>query len=977
MQLRRICLAILIAVIANSAPPFGYNIAVLSGSTRVLAQTTNTRKQEADRLLEQGNKQINISQFEAALRSYQQALQIYQSIKDQQGKAASLGNLGVAYFSLGEYRRAIDYHNQSLAIKKAIGDRGGEAASLNNLGNAYDSLGDYRRAIDYHNQSLALAKAIADRGGEANSLGNLGNAYYSLGEYRRAIDYQNQSLAIKKAIGDRGGEAKSLGNLGLAYDSLGDYRRAIDYHNQSLAIDKAIGDRGGEADSLNNLGNAYLSLGEYRRAIDYHNQSLAIKKAIGDRGGEAKSLGNLGNAYYSLGDYRRAIDYHNQSLTMAKAIGDRGGEANSLNNLGSAYHNLGDYRRAIDCHNQSLAIKKAIGDRGGKAASLNNLGNAYYSLGDYHRAIDYYNQSLALAKAIGDRGGEANSLNNLGSAYDSLGDYRRAIDYHNQSLAIKKAIGDRGGEAGSLNNLGSAYFLLGDYHRAIDYYNKSLTMAKAIGDRDGEAGSLNNLGSALLHSGNPKAAEENLRNSIAVKEAIRKDLGNNDAFKVSIFETQAKSYRLLQQALIAQNQTTEALLIAERGRARALIELLAQRQQLSFTPASLNIDQIKQIAKDQNATLVEYSIAWDDLYIWVVKPTGEITFQKVDIKKTDLGNVAEDTRTAAATLAEGRGIATNLITDLVDNTRATVTTDTDNTNKIRDLGCRGNTCLQQMHKLLILPIAKQLPTNPNSRVIFIPHESLFLVPFAALQDQDQKFLIEKHTISIAPSIQALELTRTRRLKLQQTTAQKPALVIGNPTMPKVAFQIGETPQPLDELPEAEKEAKIIAGLFQTQALTRQQATKAVVTGQMPQARIIHLATHGLLDELGEVGIPGQVALAPAGKDNGLLSANEVLNLSLNAQLVVLSACDTGRGRITGDGVIGLSRAFISAGTPSVIVSLWRVTDDSAAFLMPEFYRQLRKNPNKAQALRQAMLNTMKDYPNPSDWAAFLLVGEAE
>ncbi|RAM50079.1 MAG: hypothetical protein C6Y22_18630, partial [Hapalosiphonaceae cyanobacterium JJU2] len=445
-------------------------------------------------------------------------------------------------------------------------------------------------------------------------------------------------------------------------------------------------------------------------------------------------------------------------------------------------------------------------------------------------------------------------------------------DYHNQSLTIKKTIGDKQGEGNSLNNLGLAYKNLGEYKRAIDYHNQSLTIAKAIGDRQGEAKSLNNLGLALLRSGNPKAAEQNLRNSIAVKEAIRADLGDNDAFKVSIFETQANSYRLLQQALIAQNQTTQALLIAEQGRARALIELLAVRQQLSFAPAPPNIKQIQQIAKQQNATLVEYSITSNDLYIWVVKPTGEVTFQKVDIKKSKLGNVAEDVRTAAATLAEGRGVATNVITGLVDNTRAAVTRNnsqspTDTTNAVRTLRCRGNACLQQMYKLLIQPIAKELPTNPESRVIFIPHESLFLVPFAALQDQDQKFLIEKHTISIAPSIQALELTRTRRLNLQQTTDQKPglvvgiprnALVVGNPIMPKVSFKIGEPPQQLDSLPGAETEAQDIADLFQIKPLIGKDATKAAVTEQMQQAKFIHLATHGLLDELGEGGIPGHV-----------------------------------------------------------------------------------------------------------------------
>ncbi len=990
---------------------------------RVFAQSTNSLKEEADRFFEQGNQQFKTSQFQAALRSYQQALKIYQSIKDRKGEGKALGNLGIAYRSLGDYKQAIQYQQQSLSIKRAIGDKLGEGQSLGNLGLAYDSLGDYKQAIQYQQQSLSIARAIGDKLGEGQSLGNLGLAYDSLGDYKQAIQYQQQSLSIARAIGDKQGEGASLNNLGIAYRSLGDYKLAIQYQQQSLVIARALGDKQGEGASLNNLGNAYYSLGDYKQAIQYQQQSLSIKRALGDKLGEGNSLGNLGNAYlslgdyklaiqyqqqslsisralgdklgegqslgnlggayFSLGDYKLAIQYQQQSLSIARAIGDKQSEGKSLGNLGNAYYSLGDYKQAIQYQQQSLSIKRAIGDKQGEGASLGNLGVAYYSLGDYKQAIQYQQQRLSIARAIGDKLGEGQSLGNLGIAYKSLGDYKQAIQYQQQSLSISRALGDKLGEGQSLGNLGIAYYSLGDYKQAIQYQQQWLSIARAIGDKQSEGQSLNNLGYALLNSGNPKAAEIHLRHAIAVEESIRASLGDNDTFKVSIFETQARTYRLLQQALIAQNQITQALEIAERGRARAFAELLAARQQSSSAPP--NINRIQQIAKQQNATLVEYSIAWDDLYIWVIKPTGTITFHKVDIKETKLGNIAKDTRTAAATLAEGRGVANNVITNLVRETRSTLKTTTDNafpletTEKVRPLplGCRGNSCLKQMYKLLIQPIATELPTNPDSRVIFIPHESLFLIPFAALQDENEKFLIENHTILIAPSIQVLELTHQKRLKLQQTAQANSVLIVGNPTMPKVSPKIGEPPEQLKPLPHAETEANIIAGLFNTQPLVGKGATKAAVQQQISRAKIIHLATHGLLDNIDEPGIPGVVALAPSGKDDGLLSANEVLKLKLNAELVVLSACDTGWGRITGDGVIGLPRAFISAGTPSIVASLWQVPDESTAFLMPEFYRQLRNNPDKARALRQAMLETRKKYPNPSDWAAFIFIGEAE
>lgn len=194
-------------------------------------------------------------------------------------------------------------------------------------------------------------------------------------------------------------------------------------------------------------------------------------------------------------------------------------------------------------------------------------------------------------------------------------------------------------------------------------------------------------------------------------------------------------------------------------------------------------------------------------------------------------------------------------------------------------------------------------------------------------------------------------------------------------MPSVSLKPGEPPQQLPNLPGAEQEAKAIAPLLNTQALTGNEATKATILQKMPRARIIHLATNAIADR--ERGMGSAIALAPSGNDNGLLTAEEILDLKLNAELVVLSGCDTGLGRITEDGVIGLGRSFIAAGIPSVIVSLGYVSDEATAFLMTEFYRNLSSTPDKAQALRSAMLATMKKYPNPQDWGAFTLIGEAE
>ncbi len=284
--------------------------------------------------------------------------------------------------------------------------------------------------------------------------------------------------------------------------------------------------------------------------------------------------------------------------------------------------------------------------------------------------------------------------------------------------------------------------------------------------------------------------------------------------------------------------------------------------------------------------------------------------------------------------------------------------------------------MQRLHQLLINPIADLLPQNPSARVSFIPQGSLFLVPFPALQNKNGQYLIEKHTILTSPSIQVLDLTRKQKQKNGLTKLDSSnALVVGNPEMPSISLQPGEAAKKLPNLPGAETEAKAIAPMLNTKAITGSAATEAEIVQKMPQAQIIHLATHGLFDDLR--GLGSALAFNTSRKDDGLLTAEEILDLKLNADLVVLSACDTGRGRITGDGVIGLSRSFISAGVPSIVVSLWSVDDDSTAFLMTEFYQNMQQGIDKGTALRKAMLSAKEKYENPLQWAAFTLIGEAE
>jgi len=898
-------------------------------SLPVVAQAIDARSVEADRLLRQGIQQYQTRQFPAALNSWQQALQIYRAIKNRAGEGSALGHLGDIYKSLGNYAKAIEYTQQSLAIAREIRDRRWEGIALNHLAAVYiDDLGNYTKGIEYTQQSLAILREIKHRQGEGVALGNLGIAYLGLGNYAKAIEYSQQSLVIAREIKDREGEGLALGHLGIAYNFLGNYAKAIEYSQQQLAIAREIKDREGEGVALSHLAGAYQSLGNYAKAIEYSQQSLAIAREIKNRPGEGVALGNLGIAYLGLGNYAKAIEYTQQRLAIARETKDRRSEG----------------------------------------VALGNLAAVYIYLGNHAKAIEYAQQQLAIAREIKDRYGESNVVGTLGGAYIYLGNYAKAIEYSQQSLALARSIKNRKGEGAALSNLGITYIYLGNYAQAIEYTQQGLAIAREIKDRESEGTALHNLGAAFFKAGNLTEAEKILVNAIQVWESMRQMLGSNDANKVSIFEEQAKTYRTLQKVRVAQNNPIAALEIAERGRARAFVDLLSERLSSgSINPVintSPNQEQIRHIAKAQNATLVQYSIISEDvpiqgksepresaLYIWVIQPTGEITFREVDLKPLWQKHNA------------------SLASLIIGNQEFLA---------VRSRSSTGfappQPDLPTLHQLLIDPIQTLLPKDPNAHVIFIPQGSLFQVPFPALLDANGTYLIEKHTILTAPSIQVLALTRQQKLAQKQPNSSN-ALVLGNPTMPSVSPSPGEPKQQLSPLPGAEAEARAIAPLLNTQAITGAQGTKAAIVQKMPQASIIHLATHGLLDDVR--GLGSAIAMAPSGSDDGLLTAEEIFEMKLQASLVVLSACNTGEGRITGDGVIGLSRALISAGVPSVIVSLWAVPDAPTSELMKAFYQNLQNNPDKAQALRQAMLTTMKTHPQPRNWAAFTLIGEAE
>lgn len=400
----------------------------------------------------------------------------------------------------------------------------------------------------------------------------------------------------------------------------------------------------------------------------------------------------------------------------------------------------------------------------------------------------------------------------------------------------------------------------------------------------------------------------------------------------------------------AQGRREAEALWLQLGQARQKVAGSTAEVASLVTAPLVGAQEIRAFAHSRRAVLVEWSVHAEVLLIYVVQRDGRIDVAKVPIKAQELEQLVRQARRslgAAVDRDPQRG---------AEAWGATAAGD----------GTGDAAALAKLSALLLAPIAQWLPADPATQVIAAPHRSLLLVPLAALPLADGRPWLESAALSVVPSLGVLRYTAAKGT----TAAKSGALVVGNPAMPLWQGS------PLPALPGAEREAAAVAKALRgpgVALLTGAKATESRVREALAGRRWLHFATHGVArdDQPGE----SFVALAADAKSDGLLSVAEVLDLRLQADLVVLSACQTGLGKVSGDGVLGLGRAFLYAGTPRVVVSLWSVPDEPTALLMNQLYAGLAKGLAPAEALRQAQLATRKRYADPAAWAAFELVGE--
>ena len=997
---------------------------------------------EAASLNNIGSLYDSLGEKQKALDYYNQALPLFRAERYRAGEAATLSNIGKVYADLGETQKALDYFKQALVIQHAVGDRDGEATTLNNIGSVYDSLGEKQKALDYYNQALPLFRVVGNRAVEATTLNNIGGVYDSLGEKQKALDYYNQALPLAARGGEPRRGSRHANNIGGVYsDSLGEKQKALDYYNQALPLFRVVGDRAGEATTLNNIGSVYGSLGEKQKALDYCNQALPLDRAVGDRTGEATTLNNIGKVYWrSRGEAEGAgllqpgaaapprsgiprrgshgDEQHRSGLQRSRGEAEgagllqpgtaapsvqwdtASGEAMALNNIGEIYRNLGEKQKALDYYNQALPLHRAVGDRAGEATTLNNIGRVYFDLGETQKALDYCNQALPLFRAVGDRAQEATILGNSAFLERDRGRLQEARTQIEAALPIFESLRTKIAGEG----LRASYFatVSGYYEFYVDLLMRLHRIHPSEGyDRlaleASERGRARSLLDLLSEAG------AHIRQGIdpvllAREQVIQQRLNAQAELKRKVLSGQ----HTLQQAAELDQQLRS--LSSEYEQVEAEIREKSPHYAALQQPRPVSVKEMQQEVLDSDTLLLEYALGQDRSYLWAVTPTTISSYELA--KRVEIENAALQ--------------AYNLLTARI--------------RRWAEADREYEQAAASLSEMLLGPVASQLG---GKRLVIVADGALNYIPFGALpvpagrktgseETVRYKPLVVEHEVINLPSASVLAVLRhetagrkqapqllavladpvfsqdDERVKASSLTSARTSTAeartqaqarsgsspqLGEIQLARSAQESGVTRsgESLPRLKATRQEAEAILSFVapeQSKEVLDFSANRATATStELAQYRYVHFATHGLLDsqhpELS--GVVLSLVDERGEQVDGFLRLHDIFNLNLPAELVVLSACETGLGKeIQGEGLVGLTRGFMYAGSPRVVVSLWKVDDVATAELMTRFYQQiLQKGLRPAAALRAAQVAMWNEatWHAPYFWAAFVLQGE--
>ena len=967
---------------------------------------------EAERL----RTEWSVQSLRAAIEKYKAAARSWQSISEQRRALEALEALGETHFILGEYALSLRSYKNALKVSRAI-NRGSAVNALNGIAYVYLNLGDSPNALAYCRRARALQRQPGDPQAlagdlrvEAQTVNNEGEVHYLLGELKEALDSFTRALDLWIHSGDRRGQALAHLNLGYTHSDSGNLQKASDHFRQALALWRAVEDRRGEALSQTALGAINSFIGERQLALNAYEQALRIFRTYGDQQGESVALNSIGQVYEDLGDLQTALDHYKLALELNRTNGNRDSEAVIEYYVGRVYRLMGENQQALSYYNQSLRLCSRLGKKRVAAYVFNDIGIIYDFLGQREFALDQYNEVLSFYREAGDRRGQANTLKTIGDLHYSRGESERAVACYAEALSYSRAAWDRSGEAEALYSIARTERDTGKLDPALNNITDSIKIIEAMRSqvvshqlRASYFASIHKHYEFLiallvqLHQLRPTdgyaaaalQASENARARSLVETLLEAKAGVGlDVDPVMLEREHSLQQELNAKALylmrLRNNVQTEAgaeqvekevrQLTNEYEEVQALIRSQSPRYASLMQPRPPSLQEIQAELRGDDTILLEYAMGEEKSYVWAVTSD---SFSGYELP------------------------ARAQIEELIREVHRLLTARPSDTDTKWDE--RYWQKAAELSRVLFGQLSQQLGSK---RLLIVADGALQYLPLEALpspataEEPENEPLATKHEVVYLPS--AATLITLRREATRPVLVSKSVFVLADPVFDKgdprvktVGAVKGAATSPaaltgirannFPRLPSTRREAEAIVSLLPEDAraiATDFAANRALaLSAELGRYRIVHIATHSVVNsshpELS--GIVLSMVNEQGQEENGFLQLHDIYGLKLDAELVVLSACNTGLGKdVRGEGLVGLTRGFMYAGASGVVASLWKVDDAATAELMTHFYKAMFEDDlPPAAALRSAKeaMRRQKHWRSPYYWSAFVLQGE--
>lgn len=973
-----------------------------------------------------------------ALAKYSEATSLWQSAGESGRQVEALCSMGNVYFVLSDYKLSLSQYVKALDISEAKRDEAGMLEALNGIGYAYVYLSDNEKATAYARKMLEIVgrtdpnnRPVTYKRAEAQAINTLGEVDYSLGELRKSIESFERAQAIYLEVGDRDGQALSLLNLGYSHSDLGNAQKASKYFESALKLFQSINDGRGVALAQTVLGGTHSLSGEEQIALALHREAGEYFRAIGNKQGEAAALNGVARAYQNLNEFEAALDNFKRALQLYEEIANRGFVALNKFLIGRIFYQRGDVAKAEQFYKESMNLSRAVGDQVVEAHSEKGLGTIYFSRGNVPAALARFDAALAIYRKLGNRRSEAYVLNDIGHIQTATGQLSEALDNLQRGLLLMRDTGDRHGEALTLFNAAKAERSRGDLAGALASIQEAVAISELLRTRINNSQlrtsyfasvqdqfelyinilmSLHNQypnrgynAAALLAS--ERARARSLLDSLQAEQIEFRAIPSAD-----LLSRQQELGRALdekaeyQTRLLAGNHTHEDAdklsqeinaLTLELQDVRSKLRRESPRRAFLTQSDQLQAGDLQNLVRGEDALLLEFALGDEKSYLWAVTATNISSYELP--ARAQIEALAEK---VYESITMRQSPASELPAAELQK-------------KISEADVTYGDQSAALSRMLLGPIgssigSKRLLIVGDGLLRFIPFEALPL-PASSVPATDSEPLVSAHEIVILPSALTLAALRSERNK--SSGASKTIAVIADPVFekddPRVESRESKTTvgregatflatalrdfsesgggQGISRLPSTLREGKAIMDFVSPGdgvMRTGFDATKQRFVGdRMNDYRIIHLATHGLLNnEHPDLsGVVLSLVDEHGNSVDGFLRLHDIYSLDLSANLVVLSACRTGLGKnIRGEGAVGLSSGFMYAGAKSVVASLWKVDDNATADFMNCFYTAiLRDGQPPAAALRAAKLEMRKQgrWHQPFYWAGFVLQGE--